>query len=580
VARSTVAVRFTGDTASLKQSLSAVDGKLRVTGSRLSSFGKTAGLALAGVGVAGVAMAKGFVDAAVESQKVTAQTGAVIKSMGLEASVSADRIADLSSKLSLATGVDDELIQSGQNVLLTFSQIAKTAGETGGVFDRTTAAALDMSVALGTDMQSASMQLGKALNDPVAGLAKLGRAGVQFTQEQKDQVAAMVAVGDTAGAQAVMLAELERQFGGSAEAQATSADKMTVAWGNVQEQLGTALLPVVERVASFLATNLPAAVEWAKAAFESIKPTIESLVAAVEARWPVIRDTVVSVITTVQQVISQVTAAILVIWQAWGDNILEFLRSAWDAVQQVISGALEVIRGIIQTVTSLIRGDWSGAWEGIKQIVNGVWQAIHGVIDAALAAIRLLIGVALDLITGIMTGAWDRIRDAWSDAWAFIKGIVKGGLDFVVGLIKGMPARIASFASSMWDSLKAAATAAKDWVVAKVDQMLGPIDEVLGKLGGIAGIGGGGLDDIKNRAREASQGRASGGVVRAGQSYIVGEHRPELFVPNTSGRILPNVPGGSAPVVVQMFTSDPQARVRVLQGQEARDALALGRASA
>ena len=38
-------------------------------------------------------------------------------------------------------------------------------------------------------------------------------------------------------------------------------------------------------------------------------------------------------------------------------------------------------------------------------------------------------------------------------------------------------------------------------------------------------------------------GRANGGPVNAGTSYVVGERGPELFVPNTSGKIIPN--GGS-----------------------------------
>ena len=38
-------------------------------------------------------------------------------------------------------------------------------------------------------------------------------------------------------------------------------------------------------------------------------------------------------------------------------------------------------------------------------------------------------------------------------------------------------------------------------------------------------------------------GRASGGPVTAGMPYIVGENRPELFVPNQSGMIIPKVPG-------------------------------------
>lgn len=43
-------------------------------------------------------------------------------------------------------------------------------------------------------------------------------------------------------------------------------------------------------------------------------------------------------------------------------------------------------------------------------------------------------------------------------------------------------------------------------------------------------------------------GREHGGPVEAGQAYVVGEKRPELFVPSTSGTILPRVPaGGSGP---------------------------------
>jgi hypothetical protein len=47
-------------------------------------------------------------------------------------------------------------------------------------------------------------------------------------------------------------------------------------------------------------------------------------------------------------------------------------------------------------------------------------------------------------------------------------------------------------------------------------------------------------------------GRASGGPVTAGQPYVVGERRPELFVPSTSGRIEPTVPGGGSGVTVQV----------------------------
>lgn len=46
-------------------------------------------------------------------------------------------------------------------------------------------------------------------------------------------------------------------------------------------------------------------------------------------------------------------------------------------------------------------------------------------------------------------------------------------------------------------------------------------------------------------------GRAAGGPVAGGMPYMVGEHGPELFIPNASGRIAANsnVPGGAAPII-------------------------------
>lgn len=57
-----------------------------------------------------------------------------------------------------------------------------------------------------------------------------------------------------------------------------------------------------------------------------------------------------------------------------------------------------------------------------------------------------------------------------------------------------------------------------------------------GALGSLFGLGGG-----------APPGRAAGGPVQAGKPYVVGERRPELFVPNASGRIIPHVPGPVSP---------------------------------
>ncbi len=236
-------------------------------GKKTESSLSKANKALIGFG-AGAAIFGAF-SAFDEAQKVTAQTEAVLKSTGGAANVTSKEIEDLAGSLSKKSGVDDEAIQSGENLIATFTNIRNEAGEGNDVFTQTTKAALDMSVAMGTDMKSASMQLGKALNDPVAGLSKLTKVGVTFTAAQKDQIKALAESGDTLGAQKVILQEINKEFGGSAEAQATALGKAKVSVDNMAESVGGALAPALETAASalgFLAdgfSGLPSSVQTA-----------------------------------------------------------------------------------------------------------------------------------------------------------------------------------------------------------------------------------------------------------------------------------------------------------------------------
>src|SRR5436190_6540345 len=258
-------LRGIGDTAGKSMSgsmASAVEkdtGKSGRLGRALGGIGGAiTGAFVGGAAIAGVTKAiGGFISAAAESEKVAKQTEAVLKSTGGAAGVSAKQIADLAGALSMKSGVDDEVIQSGENVLLTFTKVANQAGKGNDIFNQGASIALDMSRALGTDLQGSVIQVGKALNDPIKGVSALQRVGVSFTEQQKEQIKTLVASGDVLGAQKVILGELNTEFGGAAAAAATSGDKLKVAWGNVQEQLGLLLLPVFEKVATFLSDVLP-----------------------------------------------------------------------------------------------------------------------------------------------------------------------------------------------------------------------------------------------------------------------------------------------------------------------------------
>lgn len=184
-----------------------------------------------------------------EAARLQAVIAQGIKSTGGVANVTAGHIERMSAAMSRQAGVDDELIGKGASVLLTFTKIRNEVGEGNKIFDRANQAALDLSVRFGKDLTSSSIMVGKALNDPLKGLTALGRAGVQFTAQQRDQIKAMVESGNTLGAQRVILRELETQVGGTARAQAQPVDRLRVSVNNLAESVGTALAPSVERAA-------------------------------------------------------------------------------------------------------------------------------------------------------------------------------------------------------------------------------------------------------------------------------------------------------------------------------------------
>jgi len=198
-------------------------------------------------GLAVAAAGRFAIGEAEQAQQTEARTAAVIKSTGNAAEVSAAQQNELVQSRSKMAAVDDDVVASGANLLRTFSAI-KGPEAFGGALT----AALDLSAALGTDLQSATIQVGKALQDPVRGITALRRAGVSFTEQQREQIKAMVAAGDTAGAQKVILAELSKEFGGSAEAMATDSARAKVAIGEAGEAAGKVLAPGVKAAADAL----------------------------------------------------------------------------------------------------------------------------------------------------------------------------------------------------------------------------------------------------------------------------------------------------------------------------------------
>jgi len=238
------------DTSGLSRGLSQGTSGLRKFGKMAAIVGGAA--ALGGL----VATLKIGVDEFMGAQKVMAQTGAVLKSTGGAAKVTSKQITDLAGSIMEMSGIDDEAIQSGQNLLLTFTNIRNELGAGNKIFDQATLAMTDLSVAMGQDMKSSAILVGKALNDPIKGVGALSKAGVQFTESQKDSIKAMVESGNVMGAQKMILKELNTQFGGSAEALGkTLPGQLNIlkeTFSNIAGELVGTFIPYVARASKSL----------------------------------------------------------------------------------------------------------------------------------------------------------------------------------------------------------------------------------------------------------------------------------------------------------------------------------------
>ena len=204
------------------------------------SIGQLAGFAKRAF--AGIAVAYGgafSVDAADQQAQSEKKLAAVLKATGNAAGFTAKEIRDLAAERQNLTNFGDEDTINLAGILATFKQIQ------GSVFKETITLAQDMSAVLGQDLKSSAIQLGKALNDPKVGITALSRAGVTFNENQKEMIRTMIESGDILGAQGVILAELRSEFGGSAEAMASSWQQLKNELGDTAEFVGAVLMPAV-----------------------------------------------------------------------------------------------------------------------------------------------------------------------------------------------------------------------------------------------------------------------------------------------------------------------------------------------
>jgi phage-related protein len=415
VAEETVIIRFTGDASSVEsaadQASKAVDGLSKTAKSAGSGFdvlGEIATGAMRRIGEAAInAVGTGLsmignvigdsIKEATEFQNVFAQTQAVIESTGMAAGFTAEEMAGLASDLSAASGMSlfsDDAILGATNVLATFKEIQ------GVQFENATAAILDMSQAMGMDLQSATVQVGKALNDPIGGISALSRVGVQFTEDQKAMIEEMVAMGDVAGAQELILGELNSQFGGSAAAAVnTYAGRMKVLeeqFNDVKQGVGEALLPILSELGRFAIAYVVPAVEKMAAAFTTWLASVDWV--GLMSLFETIFETISNAITSVDWdgIFASISTAIETVMTTF-----QTLRAVFYEVLGAITTQIDVFWGIVEPVWNQLVTVFEEAWTQLEPLGAVLEEAFGGIEEqsTAMAPIGEILG---NIVTAIL----------------------------------------------------------------------------------------------------------------------------------------------------------------------------------
>lgn len=336
------------DTKKLHSDVNEAEGKIHSfsggMGNALKAGAVVAATAMAGLGAAFMAAVHDLG----ELDKLTKQVEAGIESTGGAAGVTAEQVVGLSDSLESLSSMSQESILQGQNLLLTFTNVQNKAGEGNDIFNQASLAMVDMAAKMGVDASTAAMQLGKALNDPVGGVTALRRAGVQLSDEQTAQIAKFVEMGDTMSAQKVILAELNKEFGGSAEA---------------------------------LGNSIPGAIALAKDAFGDF-----------------LRDGV----APIGGAIKDISTGFIDMLKGLDPGLLQ---SAFGSISGVISGLMPVIGTIgtaLMEIMAKIGPVISGALERLAPLFDRLLTAILPVLDPLMQIGEIIINVILDAVEALM----------------------------------------------------------------------------------------------------------------------------------------------------------------------------------
>lgn len=566
-----VTVEFLGEDKSLG---GTIDGIER-SSSKLGGVFKKMGLAAAtGFALVGAAAIKGGVDAigkASDLNETLSKSSAIFgdnaaamdkwakgaaRSAGLSRQAALEAAAGFGDMFSQIGFASDEAAKMSKDVVQMSADLGSFNNlDTADVADRMSAAFRGEYDSL----QAVIPNINAARVESEA-LAKTGKkTAKELTAQEK--AAAVLAIVHKDGSRA--MGDFKKTSGGLANQQKI----LRAQFENLQGAIGQKLLPVaILLVTWFNDKAMPAMRRFGSYLQTVLPPIFEKVKAVVSRVMGSMQGDVGGRFAQIKQIFTDAVSIIQSLWNSFGSNILQHLKSTFENIKKVLSGAFDVIRGIFATVSALLKGDWSGVWDGIKLILSGAVKIVIGMVGQLWSTVRFAFQNAGVVLKAVMSKIWDGIKALVSagangvvNAVKAIPGKLLGlgklfanaGRSLLQGFINGMKNAagiITGIAGNVWNAVKGLLNGAIDKINAALEFKI----NVLGKDVGIN------PPNIKHLARGVSS--FGGGVAELGEhgrelaalpggSRVYPAHRTEaMFASARRGAAA----GGGAPIIVNI----------------------------
>lgn len=525
------------------------DSGIRDAESRMGRFssaaakaGKVAAVGLAAVGVAAFGAAK----AAAEDEAAQAQ---LAKTLQNSANASSSQIAaneEWIASMSRATGVADDELRPA------LGSLVRATGDV-ELSQKALKTAMDVSAATGKPLQSVADAMAKGFAGTTTSLGRL--------------VPGLDKAALASGDMNKIMDELGKKTGGAAaEAAETTAGKFKifqVQVGELQEELGAALLPVLSETAGILSQVADYAAENTT--------TVKILIGVVVALMAAV--VAVNAVLKVWGALTKAATAAQWLWNAAmaaNPILLIVLAVAALGVALVIAWKKsETFRRIVLGVWDAVKRAALAVWKWLKSAWTTIWKVLQVPIKAYAAYVKFV----FNLIRTIISGAIKVIKAVIGAVWAWVKSATRDVSSAIIGFWRGVASAVRDILRtiqdifrSVWNWIGDAAANVRDKVL---DVFQSLADKLRGIWDGIMGV----ITDALNTAIAAINKLINAANKLPGVNIPTVPTGLSAPAPATAGFAAPRVRGASTRAAVAGGTTvinvngalDPEAVARQIQ---------------